>query len=73
MIGVGENDLGIEFPSQVPLHDSFDTRLRAHRHKDRRLDDSVIGVKQAGARTRLRTDGLNFEVHYYQCTCWRRA
>ena len=73
MIGVGEYDLGIEFASQVPLHDPFDGGLRADRHEYGGLDDSVVGVKQAGARARMGTDGLDFEVHYYQCTWWRRA
>lgn len=73
MIGVGENNFGIEFPGQIPLHDPFDGRLGADRHEYGGLDNSVVGVKQTGARARLGTNGLNFEVHYYQCTWWRRA
>ncbi len=67
MVGVGEDDLGVEIVRcQVALHDAFDRGLRADRHEDGRFDDAVRGVNEAGARAGGGADGFEFEMHYFR-------
>ena len=67
MIGVGKDDAGIELAGKIALQDAFDGSLSADGHENRRLDDAVIGVKEAGPGARCRTLGLDFELHCFQC------
>ena len=62
MVGVGEDDFRIQIARQVALRNAFDGGLRADRHEHRRLDNSVAGVEQAGARPRDRAFGLDFDL-----------
>ena len=64
VIGVGQDDLGVEFVGQVALQNAFDGGLRAHRHEDRRFDDAVRGVEQSGARAGVGALGLQLKTHY---------
>ena len=72
MIGIGQDDFGVEFAFQIALRNAFDRGLRAHRHEDRRLDDAVSGVQQPGARARVGALGLEFKMHYFTAPCRRR-
>ena len=72
MIGVGEDDLGVQLVGQVALGEAFDGGLRADRHEDRRLDGAVGGVEQAGARAGVGAFGLQFEVHLLTVSIRRR-
>ena len=65
VIGVGEDDLGVELAGQIALHDAFDRGLRADGHEDGRFDDAVRGVDQTGASAGVGADGLEFEAHYF--------
>ena len=65
VIGVGQDDLGIEFVCQIALHDAFDGGLRAHRHEDGSFDDAVRGVDAAGARAGVGALGDEFKMHYF--------
>jgi hypothetical protein len=56
MIGVAEDDFGVEIVLQVALEYAFDRRLRADRHEDRRLDVPVRRVQNPGSRTRFGAD-----------------
>src|SRR5690242_19084675 len=72
VIRVGQDDLSAEIVFEVALGNAFDRSLCANRHEDGGLDDSVRGVKQAGARARIRALGLEFEAHYFTTPCLRR-
>ena len=61
VIGVGQDDLGVELLDEIALGDALDRGLRAHRHEDRRLDVAVRRVEHAGARPGFRALGEDFE------------
>ena len=61
MISVGEQNLHAELFGKIPLGQPFYGRLRPDRHEDGRPDGTVRRMKQAGARTGLRTFG-----HYFK-------
>ena len=61
MIGVAEEDAGVEIVGQVALRESLDGGLGADRHEDRRLDIPVRRVQYSGAGARDRALGLNLE------------
>ena len=54
VIGVGQDDAGVEILREVALGEPFDGGLRADRHEDGRFDVAVRGVQQAGAGARCR-------------------
>src|SRR5438309_2270993 len=62
MVGVGEDDAGIQVNLEVPGRDSFDCSVSADGHEYRRFDHAVRGMKQPGARARIGADGLDFEA-----------
>ena len=61
MVGVGEDDAGLEFVPEIALVQSFDGGLRADRHEDGRRDVAVRGVQDAGAGACDRAFGEEFE------------
>ena len=63
MIGVGQDDVRIQLAGQIALRDALDRGLRANRHEDRRFDDAMGGVNQAGARAGVGTGRLQFKAH----------
>ena len=68
MIGIGEDDLRVQFLGQVALREPFDGGLRADRHEDGRFDVAVRGVEETGASARCRALGQNVEGHEAYCT-----
>ena len=61
MVGVAEDDAGLEIVPQIALAESFDGGLRADRHEDRGRDVAVRGVQDAGAGAGDRAFGEEFE------------
>ena len=61
MIGVAEDDAGVEFVPKVALGQAFDCGLRADRHEDGGRDVAVRGVQNAGAGAGFRAFGEKFE------------
>ncbi len=61
VIGVGENDPGIEIVLEIARGKRFHGRLGTHRHEDRRLDGAVRRMQETGASARFGTRGLYFE------------
>jgi hypothetical protein len=61
MIGVGEQNSGIEVLGEVALGEPFDRGLRADGHEDGRLDIAVSGMQHTGAGACDRTLGLNLK------------
>ena len=45
MVGIAQLNLAADLPEVKGVHASLDSGLRAHVHKDRRLDISVDSVK----------------------------
>jgi len=64
MIGVAENDLGVEVVDQIPRQQAFDGGLRTDRHEDGRFDVAMRGVQNASPRPGMRTGGLNFKTEH---------
>lgn len=62
MIGVGQDNPGVEFTAEVPLRDGLHARLCADGHEHRSFDHAMPGVKQPSARPRHRAFRLNFEA-----------
>ena len=54
MIGVAQDDLGVQVVQQIARQDAFDGRLRADGHEHRSLDVAMRGVQNAGARAGYR-------------------
>src|SRR6266478_2525183 len=61
MIGVGEQNRGIEVLGEVALGEPFDRGLRADGHEHGRFDIAVSGMQHTGAGACDRTLGLNLE------------
>ena len=62
VIGVGEDDLGVEVVNEVARGERLDGGLGADGHENRRFDDAVGGMEQAGARPCFGAGSLDFEV-----------
>jgi hypothetical protein len=58
VIGIAQDNLGVEIVQQIAREDAFDSPLGADRHEDGRLYVAVRGVEDAGARTCFGADGL---------------
>jgi hypothetical protein len=61
MVGIAEDDAGVEFVPQIALVESLDGSLRPHGHEDRGRDVAVCGVQNAGAGSGDGTFGEEFE------------
>ena len=61
MVGVAEDDAGLEIIPEIALGEAFDGRLGADRHEDGRGDVAVLGVENAGAGARYRAFGEEFK------------
>ena len=61
VVGIRENDFGVEIFFELPGHQAFDRRLGADGHEYGGFDDAVGGMEQAGAGTGLGTLGLEFK------------
>ena len=59
VIGVGEDDFGVQLVGQIALHDALDGGLRADWHEHGGFDDAVRGVDEAGARAGVGALGLS--------------
>ena len=64
MIGVAEDDLGVEVVDQIPRQQAFDGGLRTDRHEDWRFDVAMRGVQNPRPRPRVRTGSLNFKTQH---------
>ena len=64
MIGVAENDLGVEIVDQIPRQQALDGGLRPDRHEHRRLDVAMRRVQYPRPRPGMRTGGLNFKTEH---------
>ncbi len=62
MIGIAQDDLGIQFISQHARRQALDGALRADRHEDRGFNGTVCGVEEPGACAGGRTSGLDFKA-----------
>src|SRR5580704_17878332 len=62
VIGIAQNDLGIDVLRQLPLGYRFHTSHRAYRHKDRRKDLPMVGSDPARPRRRPRAYALQFKL-----------
>ena len=58
VIGIAQDDLGIEIVQQIARQDAFDGPLGADGHENRRLDIAVGRVEDACARACLGADRL---------------
>src|SRR6202012_5197728 len=63
MIGVGQDDTGVELILEIPRRERLHSALCADRHEDGCLDGPVGGVKETGASAGLGTNGLYFETN----------
>lgn len=62
MIGIGENDPGVEIISELARRETFDGSLSSNRHEYGSFDCAVGGMQQTGACASVRTRGLNFKA-----------
>ena len=70
VIGVGQQNLYAQILRQVAGRESLHRRLRAHRHKDRRLNGSVRGVENTSPGAGVRTFGHHFEAKIHRILHW---
>ena len=68
MVGVAEDDAGLEFVPEVALVEAFDRGLRADGHEDGGRDIAMRGVQNAGAGAGLRAFGEEFEGDLREAT-----
>jgi hypothetical protein len=61
MIGVAQDDFGVEIVDQLSGGEAFYSSLRPDGHEYGSFDCAMSGVQQTGTRTRMRADGLNLE------------
>lgn len=61
MVGVAEDDAGLEFVPKIPLVETFDRCLGADRHENGGRNVAVFGVQNARASARNRAFGEEFE------------
>lgn len=62
VVGIRENDFGVEFRGEVIGGEPFHRRLRAHRHKDGGFDGAVGGMQHSGPGAGFRASGLEFKA-----------
>ena len=63
MIGIAEDDLGLDIVAQLVHVHGLDASERAHGHEYRSLDGAVVGGDHAGTRLRSVGGGDYFIVH----------
>ena len=63
MIGVSENNLGIDVCSQFMLMNRLDSTRRANRHKDRGGDITMVCMKHACPGITTRVKRSDVEMH----------
>ena len=63
MIGIGQNDFGVQLAGQIALGDALDGGLRADGHEHRCFYSAVRGVNQARTSPGMPALGLEFEMH----------
>jgi hypothetical protein len=61
MVGVSQDDFGVQTVFEIALHQAFHSGLRADRHEYGSFNHAVRGVQQARTRASDRTLGLNLE------------
>ena len=49
MVGIAQLNLAADLPEVKGVHASLDSGLRAHVHKDRRLDHAAVGAGKLSA------------------------
>jgi len=64
MIGVAENDLGVEVADQIPRQQAFDGGLGPDWHEDGRFDVAMSGMQNPRPRPGMWTGGLNFKTEH---------
>jgi hypothetical protein len=64
VVGIREDDPGVELGFDVAREDSFECGLGADGHEYGGFDDAVSGVDESGTRTGGGAGGLEFEVHW---------
>ena len=64
MVGVAEDDLGIEIADQIAGEDALHCGLSTDRHEHRGLDVAVSCVEHSRARAGLGTDCLKLKAEH---------
>ena len=68
VIGIAENNFGVQISDQVPRQDALHRRLRADRHEDWSFDIAMRGVENACARAGFGAGCLKLEAkHRLHC------
>ena len=62
MVGIGKNDLRVEFGFEIALRETLDGGLGANGHEYGSFDDTVGGMQEPGACAGDWTLGLNLEA-----------
>ncbi len=79
VVGICEDDFGVEIVDEIARRKAFDGALRADGHEDRGFDGAVSGVEKASARAGLGAVGLDFKTEtglrrIHDCmVAWRRT
>src|SRR5579863_367362 len=68
MIGIAEDDFGVQIPQQIPSQHALHRGLRAHGHEHRRLDIAVGGMKNPRPRARVGANRLKLEAEHSSAT-----
>jgi len=66
VVGIAEDDAGVQVGDKIPLRNSFDGGLRADGHEDGGFDGAVRGVEEAGPGAGVGTSGEDFEAQSRQ-------
>ena len=64
VIGIAQNNLGLNILFQLVQMDSLHRSQCSHRHKDRGFNLSMVGCYQSGPCIRLRIRMLQFKCHH---------
>ncbi len=67
VIGVRQDDFGVQLAGQIALHDAFDGGLGADGHEDRGFDDAVGGVDASSARASVGALGVRVRNALFHC------
>jgi hypothetical protein len=62
VVGVAEDDAGVEVAQKVALRNALDRGLGANGHEDGGFDGAMRGVEEAGASAGVRASGEDFEA-----------